>query len=394
MKRKIAVCALVSIVFCLFLGACSSDRTPASTAETSSAAAVSADTIDTTEVQEKIKQAQEYVDQQDYTAALELYTEIIALDPEDIPIYLGRAYVYTLLEQYEDACSDYDTAIEKSASIPYLQAQAYYFQANALEELGEKERALSNCALASEALDRVDIESSDNMKDLVELSRTQIDLFTAQLDTPADNRFQELMDGSNTSSVSKPSQSTSSLPTQDLAAAQAKFQEVFEQVHPREYYENQYAGCKRYTLVNDYDGDGSLEAFAFFGVESDWQPAPFWESICLYYIDSDYTVTCLAGDSSGYDSLIGSISCPEPNYKDDFSNCFFESENERYLVWSVTYLEGDWFALVLGVHDGKPVLSYPGSVFYVNDSGQFATMDENYNEIILQLKDGKAIPVS
>lgn len=181
---------------------------------------------------------------------------------------------------------------------------------------------------------------------------------------------------------------------QDLADAHQKFQEVFEQVDAVELYEGQYDGCKRYVLVNDYDGDGSLEAYAFYGIESDAQPFPFWENICLYYIDSDYNVTALAGGTSDYDTYLGSISCPEPYYADDFSNCFYTSGNERYLAWSVTYWEGDWFALILGVHDGKPVLSYPGSVFYINDAGEFATMNDDDQEVLVQLKDGQATPLS
>lgn len=188
--------------------------------------------------------------------------------------------------------------------------------------------------------------------------------------------------------------SQNSISEQEFKDAQVKFQKIFEQIPAVELYKGQYDGCKRYVLVNDYDGNGSLEAFAFYGIESDQQPQPFWENICIYYINSDYNVIPLAGGGSGYDTYIGSISCPEPYYADDFSNCFYESGNERYLAWNVTYWEGDWFALVLGVHDGEPILSYPGSTFYVNDAGHFATMDDEYHEVILQLKDGKAEPAT
>ncbi len=178
---------------------------------------------------------------------------------------------------------------------------------------------------------------------------------------------------------------------EELKAAQEKFQAVFDQMKIGELYEGQYSGCRRYTIVSDYDGDGTLEAFGFVGIESDWQPAPYWECISIYYIASDYTITPLAGKDSGYDSVNGVILCPEPNYTDDFSNCVYTSGKEHFLAWEVAYWEGDWFALILGVHDGKPVLSYPGESFFVNDSGQFATFDDDYHEVLLQLKDGEMI---
>jgi len=181
------------------------------------------------------------------------------------------------------------------------------------------------------------------------------------------------------------------LSEEEQEAAREKFQTVFEQMQMREVYEGQYADCTRYTVVSDYDGDGRLEAFGFVGMPSDWQPAPYWESICIYYIDADYKITSLLGDTSGYDVVNGGICCPEPYAKEDYSNCVYTSGKEHFLAWSVAYWEGDYFGLILSANNGKPVVSYLSSGFYVNDNGQFATFDDNYNEVLLQLKDGQMV---
>lgn len=186
-------------------------------------------------------------------------------------------------------------------------------------------------------------------------------------------------------------ENSAEISAEELEAARKKFQTVFEQTPITGFYGDMYSDCKRYTIVSDYDGDGKLEAFGFVGVESDWQPAPYWESISIYYISSDYTVTALAGGDSEYDTVNGGIRCPEPNYAADFANCVYTSGKEHFLAWSVAYWDSDWFALILGVHDGKPVLSYPGETFFVNDNGQFATFDNDYNEVLLQLKDGEMV---
>lgn len=178
------------------------------------------------------------------------------------------------------------------------------------------------------------------------------------------------------------------LSEEEQKAAQEKFREVFDQMPLVDEYDGEYDGCIRFTVVSDYDGNGSLEAFGFVGTPSDWQPAPYWECISIYYIDSEYNITPLIGGTTNYDTVNGSICCPEPYMEEDFSNCVYTSGNEHFLAWRVAYWEGDYFSLILGVKDGKPEQSYL-YYFFVNEEGQFAGYDENDNEIPVQFKDGR-----
>lgn len=102
---------------------------------------------------EKVELGQRYLTELNYTEAVVSFTEAIGLDPENIPAYIGRAQAYVSLRDYEQAKQDYTIAIEKTAELPYTQAQAYIGRAEVYELTQELTRAAEDCDAALQLLD-------------------------------------------------------------------------------------------------------------------------------------------------------------------------------------------------------------------------------------------------
>ena len=92
---------------------------------------------------EKVELGQKYLTELNYTEAVASFTEAIGLDPENISAYMGRAEAYVGLKQYDDAKTDYTTAIEKAVEQPYTRAEAYVGRAEVNEVTNANEAASS-----------------------------------------------------------------------------------------------------------------------------------------------------------------------------------------------------------------------------------------------------------
>ena len=124
---------------------------------------------------EKVELGQKYLTELNYTEAVASFTEAIDLDPANIPAYMGRAEAYVGLKQYDDAKTDYTTAIEKTADQPYTQAEAYVGRAEVNELTTANEDALSDYEAASTALDTVDVEKiTDVTEQMLEALKIKI----------------------------------------------------------------------------------------------------------------------------------------------------------------------------------------------------------------------------
>ena len=105
---------------------------------------------------EKVELGQKYLTELNYTEAVASFTEAIGLDPENISAYMGRAEAYVVLKQYDDAKTDYTTAIEKAVEQPYTRAEAYVGRAEVNEVTNANEAALSDYESAQNILDSID----------------------------------------------------------------------------------------------------------------------------------------------------------------------------------------------------------------------------------------------
>lgn len=105
---------------------------------------------------EKVELGQKYLTELNYTEAVASFTEAIGLDPENISAYMGRAEAYVGLKQYDDAKTDYTTAIEKAVEQPYTRAEAYVGRAEVNEVTNANEAALSDYESAQNILDSID----------------------------------------------------------------------------------------------------------------------------------------------------------------------------------------------------------------------------------------------
>lgn len=163
-----------------------------------------------------------------------------------------------------------------------------------------------------------------------------------------------------------------------------KFKEVFEKVEMPTYF--YLDDCERYVLVEDYDGDGTQEAFAFCGRQSNLFPdEPSWETINLYYIDPDGNVTAVLGGDSTYDTINGRPAGLESGEPWDFSNSFFQTGDATFLVWNACYWEGGWFSVAMTVKDNEPILSYTGINFHKTEDGRFVAYSESGEELEYEL---------
>lgn len=135
----------------------------------------------------------------------------------------------------------------------------------------------------------------------------------------------------------------------------AEFVEAFEQV-PTLQYGEELENAERHVLVNDYNGDGVQEAYAFYAVpDSDFavkEGTVGFDCISLYYIDSQYNTTCIAGGDSGFASFNGFVVGMTDAGSEDYSNCYLEVNGLRFVVFEACAWEGDWYTLAYGADAG------------------------------------------
>ncbi len=89
-----------------------------------------------------------------YSVAIDDFTNVIELSPDNVELYIGRAYFYRLLREYEQAIEDYTKAIELDPNNgAFYRGRAWgYF------EMGEYELAIADFTSALELLpDDLDI---------------------------------------------------------------------------------------------------------------------------------------------------------------------------------------------------------------------------------------------
>lgn len=211
---------------------------------------------------EKVELGQKYLTELNYTEAVASFTEAIGLDPENISAYMGRAEAYVVLKQYDDAKTDYTTAIEKAVEQPYTRAEAYVGRAEVNEVTNANEAALS------------DYESAQNILDSIDWSKFKeiTEQMLKALQEKIEKACEELRALLGLNENDEPLDTT------------AIFQNAIDGVAA----DAEYAENERYVIVNDYDGDGKQEAFGFLGIRNDEYQT--WESVKLYYLKSDGSV--------------------------------------------------------------------------------------------------------
>lgn len=100
-----------------------------------------------------IEMAQAYLNEGKYEEAIEAYTALIEVDPNNIDLYMGRADAYVYVQRYEDAVTDYSSVVEIDNT--YVDAYSYrgilYFE---LDDLENGELDLNNVANLVSGADR------------------------------------------------------------------------------------------------------------------------------------------------------------------------------------------------------------------------------------------------
>ena len=270
---------------------------------------------------EKVELGQKYLTELNYTEAVASFTEAIGLDPENISAYMGRAEAYVGLKQYDDAKTDYTTAIEKAVEQPYTRAEAYVGRAEVNEVTNANEAALS------------DYESAQNILDSIDWSKFKeiTEQMLKALQEKIEKACEELRALLGLNENDEPLDTT------------AIFQNAIDGVAA----DAEYAENERYVIVNDYDGDGKQEAFGFLGIRNDEYQT--WESVKLYYLKSDGSVEKIAlnGDVTGGPAKVSGTE------QMDFSESFITLGNKTFLDFEIGYSASEPTTVLFGVNDGN-----------------------------------------
>ena len=73
-------------------------------------------------IESAISRAIELTDEGEYDAAIEEFNSAIELDPSHLESYIGRAYLYYFLGQYEEALADVNWVLDEDSE----NAQAHW----------------------------------------------------------------------------------------------------------------------------------------------------------------------------------------------------------------------------------------------------------------------------
>ena len=314
-----------------------------------------------TRAMEKVELGQKYLTELNYTEAVASFTEAIGLDPENIPAYMGRAQAYVGLKQYDDAKADYTTAIEKTEEQPYTQAEAYIGRAEVNELTAANEAALSDYEAAQSILDTIDW---NRFKDITE---KMLEKLREKIEKACEKLRQVLGLDEN----DKPLNTV----------------EIFQSTLDAVVADSKYAGCERYVVVNDYDGDGNQEAFGFFGIWSGENQN--WESLKLYYIHSDGQIEEIPTD----ENELGNPDKMSGTGQMDFSESFITLKDKTFLSFEVGYPESEPQCVLLGVNNGSYTQNYLYGYFPEKvDESHIATEDMDYR-VVYQERNGAFVEV-
>lgn len=282
---------------------------------------------------------QKYLTEMDYTEAVTMFTEVIRLNPENIKAYMGRAEAYVGLEQYEDAKADYTTVIEKveTTDQPYTEVQAYMGRANVNELLQENSEALSDYEFAKSLLEQVDWSRFQEVTE--KIIQDLLDRIEE-----ACRRLRELLGIEDENS--------------------GETDDIFQNAMDSLVADSKYTNSRRYVIPADYDGDGRIEAFGFFGTGiTEYNELT---DLQVYFINAEgqtEKVTEISG-------LNGSPKGMESEDQTDFSDCLMTVNGRTYASFHVSTNDaGEGFAEVLGVWNGKYTVTEMDGCPEVTDDG-------------------------
>lgn len=126
-------------------------------------------------------------------------------------------------------------------------------------------------------------------------------------------------------------------------------------------------GCSGWRyLVNDYDGDGKIEAFAFGGKEN--SQGVQWDYLEVYYIDPIGNVTPVM---SRKDVTSGSPYHVTTYDQSDFRDSYLTIGKKKFALFNAGSVYGSCgYTLAFSSYHGKPTNSYlDGSIERVTDQG-------------------------
>ena len=126
-------------------------------------------------------------------------------------------------------------------------------------------------------------------------------------------------------------------------------------------------GCSGWKyLVNDYDGDGKVEAYAFGGEENSQYTQ--WDYIEVYYIDPIGNVTPVITKST---PLVGDPYNTKSLDQNDFRDSYLTIGKQTYALFNVGSVYGSCgYTIALSSYKGKPTYSdVDGSIERVTDQG-------------------------
>ena len=126
-------------------------------------------------------------------------------------------------------------------------------------------------------------------------------------------------------------------------------------------------GCSGWKyLVNDYNGDGKVEAFAFGGKEDSQYPE--WDYLEIYYIDPIGNVTPVVTKA---DNRAGNPYNAKSIAQTDFRDSYLTIGKQTYALFNAGSVYGSCgYTIALSVYNGKPTYSdLDGTIERVTDQG-------------------------
>lgn len=189
-------------------------------------------------------------------------------------------------------------------------------------------------------------------------------------------------------------ESTENLSSDIVSEESVNFQEVFDALEVPE----KFAGCTRYVLVNDYDGDGRQEAFGFFGdrQEGNGAHSVVWNDMQIYYINSDGTIFPAYTETNRFEDIISGTpaSVEGGAVGGGLLNCYFRADGQTFAVFDVSFGDDMYYSTMsLSVYQGSYTLSLTEGTPMKTEDGRIvvSAWDE---EIEYVIKDGELVKKS
>lgn len=134
-----------------------------------------------------------------------------------------------------------------------------------------------------------------------------------------------------------------------------------------------------YFFVDDFDGNGTQEAFGITGI---FDGEMIYNNVKIYYIDSSGKLSCIRKTTQYGDSLYGYLFEQWSESTNSYSDLLLSTSTSKFIVWEISAYGSGSLSIILGVKNGEayePAISEQYMSFGKKASGEYEGLTSDFS---------------